>query len=110
MCLLRFSQPQHSGQSPVLLWGKWLTKEHTMFSEEERERESAQGKKVREREGAGNLSQKVLGLKSQTPHPEPSSPGFGVNPKPNLETEERVAIRLWFFDQNLPPMPGPLAA
>ena len=60
VCLLRFSQPQHSGQTPVLLWGKWLTKEHTMYSEEERERESAQGMKVKEREGAGNLAHKVM--------------------------------------------------
>ena len=31
-----------------------------MYSEEERERESAQGVKVKEREGTGNLAHKVM--------------------------------------------------
>ncbi len=58
-CLIRFTQPQHAGQKSVMLFAKWLTKEHTLYSPEERKRKTCLGGVLADSEGEANLKFKV---------------------------------------------------
>ena len=59
VCLIRFTEPQNASQKSVILFAKWLTKEHTMHNNEERARPIMDGGILADREGLGNLRYKV---------------------------------------------------
>mmetsp|Transcript_28627 Transcript_28627/g.44843 ORF Transcript_28627/g.44843 Transcript_28627/m.44843 type:complete len:401 (-) Transcript_28627:148-1350(-) len=58
-CLFRFSPVEHAGQKSIVQFGQWLTKEHTLYAQEERDRPIPMGGSLAETEGTGNLKFKV---------------------------------------------------
>eukprot|EP00960_Hanusia_phi_P040006 754191-Hanusia_phi.AAC.10 len=57
-CLFRFSAAM-AGQRAVLKFGLWLTKEHSLYSEEERRRPVQEGRVLSDLEGADGIRFKV---------------------------------------------------